>query len=234
MQCFLGKYDQCDLDTEQALNILGEIDDKQLIAFNMSISAFNYCYRKDYDAALEKVELSLPMWQKSGNNYGTVMCDVISGMVYLKTDQTDKFQQVFSRYEDATVETIDKTFLYWEKQLKSRWLVEEGHFDKAFKMTRKNLKNLLDKGIKLILPDELELMAHLVTEKNLTKEAIQFYSYAQDLRSHFKIAVPPIWKQDHTDLSLKLEISSKTHDHPKPNTRQNISTETIITMLETI
>ena len=210
---FMGNHSNCTDTATAALEILNSIEDKQLIAYGNSILAFNFCYTKKFDQALELVSLSRPLWIKSGNNYGDVMCDIISGMVYLQTTQYEKFDTTLSKYDDGSIETIDKTFQFWHRQLRSKWLDRKGMLDKALELTSQNLKTLLDSGIKLVLPDELELMAELYYQSGDIDPAIQLFAYAQKLREEYKMPVPPIWKEEYDKVEASL-IEKHVKDLP--------------------
>lgn len=210
---FMGNHGDSTDTATAALEILNSIEDKQLIAYGNSILAFNFCYTKKFDQALELVSLSRPLWIKSGNNYGDVMCDIISGMVHLQTEHYDKFDTTLSKYDDGSIETIDKTFQFWHRQLRSKWLDRKGMLDKALELTSQNLKTLLDSGIKLVLPDELELMASLYNQSGDFDPAIQLFAYAQKLREEYKMPVPPIWKEEHDKVEASL-IEKHVKDLP--------------------
>ncbi len=234
LYCFLGDHIKSTNTAETAVEILNKIDDKQLIAFGNTILAFNYCYLKKYEQAVDLVELAIPLWQKSGNKYGNVMCDIVRGMAFLKTGKYDEFDIIFSKYNEGLIETIDKTFQFWEKQLRSKWLQLTGSIENARLLTSKNLKNLLDSGIKLVLPDELELMASIYSKSGDNDPAVQLFSYAQKLRADYQMPVPPIWKEEHDELMLAIRKGhsdvdfennwKKGQDYSEKNIKDLVST----------
>lgn len=206
--CFMGEHSDCTNTATNALKILNSIEDKQLIAYGNSILAFNLCYTKKFNQALKLVSFARPLWIKSGNNYGDVMCDIISGMVYLQTAQYEKFDSALSKYDDGTIETIDETFKFWCRQLRSKWLDRKGLLEKAKELTSENLTVLLDSGINLVLPDELELMSRLYHQSEKIDPSIRLFSYAQKLRAEYKMPVPPLWREQHEDLINSLKAST--------------------------
>ena len=235
LHCFLGDHETSFKEAYIAIEILDKIDDKQLIAFGNTILAFNHCYLKNYQQAIESVELSLPLWQKSGNKYGDVMCDIVRGMVFLQTGKYDAFSKIFSKYEEGFIQTVDQAFQFWEKQLRSRWFILTGAIEKARHLTSKNLAELLDSGIKLVLPDELELMAELYNKFNKEDEAVQIFSYAQKLRGDFTMPVPPIWQDDHQQTSSALKANCTVDQYEKQWKKgQGLTEESLISIIKSV
>ncbi len=205
LQSLLGKYELCDKSLEKALSILSEFDDKQLIAFGHSIKAFNLSYNEKFEDARRLISFSRPLWRKSGNEYGDMMCDVIIAMVDFQTGNDVELHQVFAQDLDRSGETIDRTSALWLKQIKVRYYLKQGKFPDATALVLRNLKEQFTYGIELILADDLELLSVLLCQKDQAPVAVEIFSFAQNIRVKNGIVVPPIWKDNHSRLLTMIQ-----------------------------
>jgi hypothetical protein len=65
--------------------------------------------------------------------------------------------------------------------------------------------------IGLILSDELELMAYLLSMNSMQEEAVVLFSFSEKLRRTSQISVPPIWKDDYENMYLTIKENLKTN-----------------------
>lgn len=207
----MGAYNESNQVTREALEILNEMDDKQLIAFGQSIHAFNLCYSGRLDESLDLAKCSRPLWQKSGNNYGVIMCDIIMGTILLINKQYRALDELLSNAKGDSPVGNEKFFECWKDQLRARLMIKNEEFDKAQSQIENNLLVIIEKDAGLLLPDELELMAEVSARQALNKQAVLLCSFAQQLRETHRIKRPPIWQEDHERLLhlIKMPLVGK-------------------------
>lgn len=230
VHAFMGHYALCNQMTEEALEILV---DKQIIAFAQSIRACNFCFNQAFDEAEPLLTSAIPKWKKSGNFYGEVLCNILELIILFANGAYDQVEKKFSNEHETSQESIDSSFLVWEKQIQVKWLIVTGQWESALSLSRQNLYNSIQKKIGLFVPDGLEDLAYLYTRNELFQPACILFSFAQKLRNKFQINVLPLWQKDHNrTLNVIRENLPEVEFKQQWDKGQNSTRDTVLALIQ--
>ncbi len=204
LNCYMGLYDESTHMTSTALDILEEIDDKQLVAFCHSLRAFQLSYTKSYEQSSSLIQIARPLWQKSGNQYGDMYCDIIELMNLLNLEQ-ETADDSFSVLYGDTISSTYGEFYNWKKQLWLRKLIQQDRLDEANDFARETTADIIKSEIHFNLPDQLEILAYLLYNRKLYTEGVLSFAHAHKMRETTMIIVPPIWFDFHNNTLTKLQ-----------------------------
>jgi predicted ATPase/AraC-like DNA-binding protein/class 3 adenylate cyclase len=201
----MGEFGQSQQKTNLAENILAKLEDKQLIAWATNIKGYTLFYQQRFEESADLLIKANELWQKSGNIIAHVTCRVMQVNILYAQQENIRAQKLLLETKSDLNEGIAGFNTYSYDYILILCHLSEESLEHHLELAKRNIGDILKKGVMLYLPDFLELTSSLLTGKGLFDNAVQLMALSVRLRKERKIPVPPLRKIYHDSILTKLK-----------------------------
>ncbi|NND34395.1 MAG: hypothetical protein HKN76_17555 [Saprospiraceae bacterium] len=202
---YMGDFDQSQQKTNFAKNILAKLEDRQLLAWATSVKGYNLFYQQIFEESADLLVKASELWQKSGNIIAHVTCRVMQVNILCAQQENIRAKKLLLETKSDLNEGIAGFNTYSYDYMFILCHLSEENLEHHLDLAKRNIVDILEKGVMLYLPDFLELTSSLLTGKGLFDNAVQLMALSVRLRKERQIPVPPFRKTYHDSILTKLK-----------------------------
>lgn len=205
-------------ELESSVQFLEEISDDQIMAWGITIHA-EYLYLNNHlDSCLQLAEYSRKIWHKIGTFTGLIWTDIIYAEIQMKKGELNGLQELLMGLLHDS-EKSAKNYIPKVRYTLSKLYHKRGNTEKAFELLNTSIKDIIDLGIFIFLPQTLELYALYCLHMDKHETAFSMFISAQHFRNKLHLPLPPIHG------NINREIERIFQEEMKENARLNIQEE---------
>jgi tetratricopeptide (TPR) repeat protein len=169
-----GAYDHALALADEALRVLGEVNDEMLRAWARQIKAAAQCDLGDYRAAIAGIRPCLPVWQRVGNTAGLAFAAAYLALAALQSGDLALAQSTIEEGESALLGAPQRWGAALLELVRSRLEAARGRRDEALRRARQAVASFEAIGDRLELAGASEWLAELEADErpSVAREAL--------------------------------------------------------------